>query len=443
MTTLLSARALMGVSLGFHIVYATIGVGLPLMLMIAEGLSLSTGDEIYHHIARRWVRPAGVLFAIGAVSGTILSFELGLLWPEFMAFSGPLIGLPFWLEGFAFFTEAIFLALYVYGEQRLSRRNLFFCTIPVTVAAAASALFVISANSWMNTPAGFAMADGRLIDVHPLRALFNPAWAHEAMHGTLAAYAATGFIAAGIYAAALLRGRVTDFNKRALTLALTIAAVCLPFMLISGDWASRFLAHHEKPKLAAMEALFKTSSGASLVIGGWPDPPSGKVLYGIEIPKLLSILIHRNPDALVEGLDSFPAGTTPDPRLVHPFFDLMVGSFFVMLAAAGWFWWLFWRRHEVPVGKWPLRAVLIASPFGMVALECGWLVTEFGRQPWIARGYMRVAEGVTPNAGIGVVFFTFLAVYILLTVGLLKLLPRPTSGENSSNATLEDPHGYP
>ncbi len=176
MDNLLAARTLMGVSLAFHIIYATIGIGLPLMLMIAEGISLRSGNDLYHQMARRWVRPAGLLFAIGAVSGTILSFELGFLWPRFMAFSGALIGLAFTIEGFAFFTEAIFLALYIYGEKRLSRRALFFCTIPITVAAAASAVFVISANGWMNTPSGFRMVDGMPADLHPLQALANPAW---------------------------------------------------------------------------------------------------------------------------------------------------------------------------------------------------------------------------------------------------------------------------
>ena len=440
MDNVLSARALMGISLGFHIIYATIGIGLPLMLMIAEGLSLRTGDELYHQLARRWIRPAGVLFAIGAVSGTILSFELGLLWPRFMAFSGPLIGLAFSMEGFAFFVEAIFLALYIYGEQRLSRRMLFFCTIVLTVAAAASAVFVISANAWMNTPAGFRLVDGKLADVNPFQALANPAWAHEAVHGTLAAYVATGFAMAGIYALSLLRGHRSDYNKRALTLALAVASVSLPLMLVSGDWAGTILAVQQKPKLAAMEALFTTTRGAPLIIGGWPDPATGKVLYGIRIPKLLSFLAYHDTDALVEGLDAFPPGSTPDPRLVHPFFDLMVASFFIMLAAAVWFWWLRWRRQEVPLDKWPLRALLFASPFGMIALECGWLVTEFGRQPWIARGHMRVAEGVTPQASIGLVLLTFLVVYLSLTVGLMILLLRPASTEEVTEKSHGDRH---
>ena len=441
MSEIFSARALMGISLGFHIIYSTIGIGLPLMLMIAEWLSLRTGDDLYHQMARRWIRPAGVLFAIGAVSGTILSFELGFLWPRFMAFSGPLIGIAFSMEGFAFFTEAIFLALYIYGEKRLSRKMLFFCTIPLTVASAVSAIFVISANAWMNTPAGFRIVNGALADVHPFQALANPAWAHEAVHGTLAAYVATGFAVAGVYAAAMLRGRSNDYNKRAMTLALAVASVSLPLMLISGDWAAMTLAVQQKPKLAAMEALFTTARGAPLIIGGWPDPASGKVLYGIEIPKLLSLLAHRDPDALVEGLNAFPPGDTPDPRLVHPFFDLMVASFFIMLSAAVWFWWLRWRRRDVPMSKWPLRALLFASPFGMIALESGWLVTEFGRQPWIIRGHMRVSEGVTTQTGIGLVLFTFLVIYLALTVGLLRLLLRPASAAIGIQPRLEDRHG--
>jgi cytochrome d ubiquinol oxidase subunit I len=360
-----------------------------------------------------------------------------------MAFSGPLIGLAFSMEGFAFFVEAIFLALYIYGEQRLSRRMLFFCTIVLTVSAAVSAVFVISANAWMNTPAGFRLVDGKLADVHPFQALANPAWAHEALHGTLAAYVATGFAVAGVYALSLLRGHNSDYNKRALTLALAVASVSLPLMLVSGDWSAMTIAVQQKPKLAAMEAHFTTARGAPLYIGGWPDPATGKVLYGIRIPNLLSYLAFRDSDALVEGLDAFPPGTAPDPRLVHPFFDLMVASFFIMLAPAVWFWWLRWRRREVPLDKWPLRALLLASPFGMIALESGWLVTEFGRQPWIARGHMRVAEGVTPQASIGIVFFTFLVLYLALTIGLLILLMRPAPTGEVTKTTQGDRHVDP
>lgn len=421
MDDLLAARWLMGVSLAFHIVYATIGIGLPLLLMLAEGLALKTGDDAWHHLARRWVRPAGVLFAIGAVSGTVLSFELGLLWPQFMAFSGPFIGLAFSMEGFAFFTEAIFLALYIYGERRLSRRALFLCTIPVALASAASAAFVISANGWMNSPSGLRLVNGVITEVRPLRAFFNEAWFHEAVHGTLAAYTATAFAVAGLDAVALLRGTGKDAGK-ALALSLGVGAVVLPLMLVSGDWAAVSVAQHQKVKLAAMEAHFHTSAGAPLVIGGWPDPTTRTVLYGLKIPKLLSLLAHRDPNAVVEGLDAFPATDVPDPRLVHPFFDLMVLSFFVMAAAVAAFWWHWLRHRGVPPGRALLLLVAAASPFGLLALECGWMVTEFGRQPWVVHGLLRTSQGVTAHGGIFAVFLTFLLVYLALTAGLFMLL---------------------
>jgi cytochrome d ubiquinol oxidase subunit I len=431
MDNVMAARALMGVSLGFHIIYATIGIGLPLMLMLAEGIALRTGDELYHRMARAWIRPAGLLFAIGAVSGTVLSFELGLLWPRFMEFSGPLIGMPFWMEGYAFFTEAIFLALYIYGEQRLSRRALFLCTIPLALSAALSAVFVISANAWMNTPTGFTLEGGALRDVSPLAAMLNPAFAHQAVHGTLAAYAATGFGMAGIYALALLRQGASPYLKRVLVLALAVGSCSLPFMLVSGDWAAAFLAEHQPAKLAAAEAHFETMAGAPLVIGGWPDPATGEVHFGIKIPKLLSLLAYKDPAGVVRGLNDFPADEVPDPRLVHPFFDLMVGAFFIMAAVAGWFWWRIWRKDDITGNRRLLWLVVMAAPFGLIALECGWMVTEFGRQPWIIQGVMKVAAGATPNEGIAVLFAVFLLVYILLTAGLMKmLLPAepPTAG---------------
>jgi cytochrome d ubiquinol oxidase subunit I len=441
MDNVLAARALMGVSLGFHIIYATIGIGLPLMLMIAEGIALRTGNELYRQMARRWIRPAGLLFAIGAVSGTVLSFELGLLWPRFMEFSGPMIGMPFWMEGYAFFTEAIFLALYIYGEQRLSRRALFLCTIPLTLSAALSAVFVISANAWMNTPAGFTLEGGILTDVSPLGAMLNPAFAHQAVHGTLAAYAATGFGMAGIYALAMLRRGATPYLKRALVLAMAVGTCSLPLMLVSGDWAAAFLARHQQAKLAAAEAHFETMAGAPLIVGGWPDPATGEVHFGFKVPQLLSLLAFKDPDGVVKGLNDYPADERPDPRLVHPFFDLMVGSFFLMALAAAWFWWRTWRRKDIAANRRLLWFLVLASPFGLIALECGWLVTEFGRQPWIIQGVMKVGAGATPNEGIGLVFAVFLVVYILLTGGLMKMLLQTEPPTVDSPAGREGRHG--
>ncbi|MBI5033058.1 MAG: cytochrome ubiquinol oxidase subunit I [Chloroflexi bacterium] len=440
MDTVFSARALMGISLAFHIIYATIGIGLPLLLMLAEGLALRTGDDEYHTMARHWIRSASVLFAIGAVSGTILSFELGFLWPNFMSFAGGIIGIAFSMEGFAFFTEAIFIGIYLYGSRRLSRFALFLTTIPITVASAASAAFVISANAWMNTPAGFQLVDGQVQSVDPFAAFFNPAWLHETLHGTTAAYVATSFAVAGVYAWAMLRGRVTTYNKKALTLAMVVALVSLPLMLLTGDMNAQFLAVEQPAKLAAAEALFKTTAGAPLLIGGIPNAATQQVDYGIEIPKFLSLLAFRDPDATVTGLDAFPAGTTPDPVIVHLSFDSMVGSFFIMLLALGWFWWIRWRKHDVPLNRLPLLAILVASPFGLIALEMGWFVTEFGRQPWIAANTMRVAEAVTPRSEVGLVLVLFLLVYLALTIGLLFLLLRPTPARTGVPTPAEAHH---
>jgi cytochrome d ubiquinol oxidase subunit I len=436
MDNVVFARALMGISLAFHIIYATIGIGLPLLLMIAEGLSLRTGNKVYHQLARRWIRSASVLFAIGAVSGTVITFELGFLWPNFMSFAGGLIGPAFSMEGFAFFTEAIFLGLYLYGSHRLSPRAQFLVTIPITLASAASALFVISANSWMNTPAGFQLVNGQPQNVDPVAAFLNPAWLHEALHGTLAAYVATGFAVAGVYAYALLRQTRSRHNELGLMLAMSVVLVATPLMLVTGDYNARFLAQAEPAKLAAAESLFKTTQGAPLTIGGLSDPATHTIKYGIRIPKLLSLLAFHDPNATVTGLDSFPQDAIPDPRIVHPAFDVMVGSFFLLILALVLFWWRCWRDHYVPRGRWTLLAMLLASPFGMIALEAGWVVTEFGRQPWIVMQLMRVDQAVTPRPEIPIVFMLFVIVYITLSIGLVLLL-RPGPARTALPSPVE------
>ena len=335
MDHLLSARALMGISLGFHIIYVAFGIGFPLLLLISECLALKTENELYHQLARSWTRPMTVLFTIGAVSGTILSFELGLLWPVFMGFGGSMIGLPFWLEGFAFFIEAIFLALYIYGEKRLSRRALVLTTIPIVISSAASAVFVISANSWMNTPAGFDLLNGNPFNVRPWQAMANVSWLSEAVHGTLATYVASSFAVAGIYAYHLLKKRLTAENKLGLSLALAVGGILLPLMLVSGDFSATRVARNQPSKLAAMEAVPETIQGAPLVIGGWVDQSTNQLRYGIRIPKMLSLLAFHDPDATVLGLNAFPRGLRPNPNIVHPFFDLMIMSFFIMLISSG------------------------------------------------------------------------------------------------------------
>lgn len=413
----------MGISLGFHIIYVAFGIGFPLLLLISEGLALKTGDERWHGLARSWTRPMVMLFAIGAVSGTILSFELGLLWPRFMGSNGALIGLPFWLEGFAFFVEAIFMGLYVYGEKRLPRKALMLTTVPITLASMASGVFVISVNGFMNTPAGFDLVNGSPVNIRPWLAMANSSWLHEALHGTLATYAGASFAIAGIYAYRLLKKRTTDENKLGLSLALAVGGIVLPLMLATGDYAAVSVAARQPAKLAAMEAVPKTLYGAPLTVGGWVE--GDRVLYGFKIPKLLSLLAFRDPGAKILGLDAFPPDRRPNPNMVHPFFDLMVLGFFLMSAAALWFWLAKWKKVDVFAEKPLLRAVLIASPFGLLAQEFGWMATEFGRQPWIAHGAMLVSEGVTPLP-VGWMLVIFLLVYAALTAGLLMLLLTPS-----------------
>ena len=414
----------MGMSLAFHICFTAIGIGLPLLLFIAEGIALRTGDETYRQMAKRWGRIAAVLFAIGAVSGTILSFEFGLLWPTWMEFSGGIIGFPFALEGFAFFTEAIFLALYIYGWDRLSPKAHWLCTIPLVVSSAASAFFVISANGWMNQPAGFEMVNGKAVNVDPLAAMFNAAMPYEVTHGALASYVATGFAVAGVYAIAMLRGDRSDYVRKALLLGLAVAAVSTPLQIISGDLSARFLAHNQPEKFAAMEGQFDTERGAPLRIGGFPDPGDRTTRYAIEIPKLASFLAFEDFDAEVRGLNSFPQDEIPDARLVHYSFQAMVGIGFFMLFVAAWVLGLAWWRKRIDPGRLQLLALAATLPLGFVAIEAGWFVTEFGRQPWIIYQLMRTDEASTPREGIGFILLVFVLIYIALAAGLALLLLR-------------------
>ena len=422
--TVHSARALMGMSLAFHISFTAIGIGLPLLLFIAEGIGLRTGDRMYVDMARRWTRVAAVLFAVGAVSGTILSFEFGLLWPTFMDFSGGIIGFPFALEGFAFFTEAIFLGIYIYGWDKLSPRAHWLCTIPIMISAALSAVFVISANSWMNQPRGFEVIDGRAVNVDPIAAMLNPALPYEASHGTLAAYVATGFGVAGVYAIAMLRGDRSRYNRHALAIALAVAAIATPLQIVTGDLSARFLAHNQPEKFAAMEGQFRPERGAPLRIGGFPSLSDRETKYAIEIPNAGSFLAFEDLHAEVRGLDAFPRDDVPDPRLVHYPFQIMVASGFFMLFVVSWFFIAVARRRTIAPGRLLLLALAAASPLGFLAIEMGWFVTEFGRQPWIIWHLMRTSEAATPREGIAFLLLLFSIIYVALTAGLVLLLTR-------------------
>ncbi|MGH7268302.1 MAG: cytochrome ubiquinol oxidase subunit I [Candidatus Rokuibacteriota bacterium] len=424
MTDLVFARAQMAVSLGFHIVFAAVGIGMPVLMAVAEALWLRTGDATCLELAKRWARGTAVLFAVGAVSGTVLSFELGLLWPRFMEFAGSIIGMPFSLEGFAFFTEAIFLGIYLYGWDRVSPGLHWAAGLVVAASGMASGVFVVTANAWMNAPTGFRLVDGRPVDVDPIAAMLNPASLQQVIHMTLAAYVATGFVVAGIHAFYLLRDRESRFHRRALAIALVVGGVAMPLQVVSGDFLARMVAERQPVKFAAMEAHYRTEAGAPLVVGGLPDDDAMRTRYALRIPRGLSLLAHHDPQATVRGLEEFPRNEWPPVRIVHWAFDVMVASGMAMLALAAWAGWLAWRRRRLPDHPWLLRSLVAAAPLGFVAIEAGWTVTEVGRQPWIIQGVMRTAEAVTPMPGLVVPFLVFTVVYLVLSTILVLVLRR-------------------
>ena len=421
MEHLVAARAQMGTSLAFHIVFAALGVGLPLLVFIAEGLWLRTGERAYYDLARTWSRGMAILFAVGAVSGTILSFELGLLWPVFMRYAGGIIGIPFSLEGFAFFIEAIFIGIYLYGWNRLSPRAHWLAAVPVIVSGAFSAGFITLANAWMQMPTGFRIVDGRIVDVRPFVAMFALPWKTEVAHTTLAAYVFTGFCAAGVAAFAQLRGDRRPVVIAAQRTAMIVAAIAIPLQIVVGDVVARFDATYEPAKFAAMEVLATTQRHAPIALGGIPTAGGG-IAHAIEIPGALSLLVAFDPNAEVRGLDQVAPGDRPPVAITHLSFDAMVGSGSTLLLIA--LLWAFAARRRAGSSRGLLIAIALGAPLALVALEAGWFVTEFGRQPWIARGLLRTADAVTTATQLDLRFFGFSLIYVVLAAMSWWLLVR-------------------
>ena len=425
MPDLLAARSQMAMSLGFHIVFAVVGIGLPALMVVAEWRWIRTGDGVYLDLAKRWSKGAAILFAVGAVSGTVLSFELGLLWPGFMRFAGSIIGMPFSLEGFAFFTEAIFLGVYLYGWERVSRGAHLFAGVVVAVSGVMSGIFVVIANAWMNTPAGFRLVDGNAVDVRPFGAMANAAAFSQTLHMTLAAYAATGLTVAGIHAVSILRGNASPFNRYALAIALSLGAPAAILQPLSGDVSARMVAEYQPVKLAALESHFETQRGAPLHIGGWPDVDARETRWSIEIPRALSLLAFHEPNAEVKGLADFPRDEWPPVAIVHVAFQIMVALGTVMALVSAWALWRWWRGRgidAVVADRHVLRALGLVMPMGFLAIEAGWTVTEVGRQPWIVYGMLRTADAVTPMPGLVVPFLIFTLLYVLLGLIVVYLL---------------------
>jgi len=424
MSDLLAARSQMAMSLAFHIIFAVVGIGMPVLMVMAERRWQKTGDAICLDLAKRWAKGTAILFAVGAVSGTVLSFELGLLWPTFMELAGPLIGMPFSLEGFAFFTEAIFLGIYLYGWDRISGRAHLWAGIAVAVSGAASGVFVVIANAWMNSPTGFDMVGGQIVNVDPIAAMMNPMAFQQTLHMTLASYTATGFAVGGIHAFLLLIDPGNAFHRRALSIALLLGVPAALLQPISGDLSARVVARHQPAKLAAMEAHFETAPAAPLTIGGWPDMDTGETRFAIRIPYGLSLLAFHDPNAVVRGLNEFPREDWPNVPIVHAAFQIMValGSYLALISL--WIGWMALRRKDLVSNRFLLGAIAVSAPMGFIAIEAGWTVTEVGRQPWIIYGVLRTADAVTPMPGLVVPFVLFTLLYCFLGVIVAWLLYR-------------------
>ena len=413
---LLAARELMAFTLGFHIILACVGVALPAMMLVAEFKGRRNDDEVALDLAKRWSKAAAVLFAVGAVTGTVLSFEMGLLWPHFMERFGDVFGTGFAIEGIFFFTEAIFIAIYIYGWKRIDGWKHWWTGVPIVIAGVGGAFSVVAVNSWMNQPQGFALdGSGNPTGVSPLSALFNPATVYEFPHMLLAAYMVVGFGLASIYAIAMLRSPAKRTDRRhrlGLLIPLTVAALLTPVQIFVGDVAARGVADHQPAKFAGFECIYETGPDQTEWLGGICT--DDEVKWGIGIPGLDSMLVGFSTDTVVTGLDQIPDDEEPPAHtLLHLAFDTMVGIGFALLALGGWLAFYWWRKRDFPATKWFLRAVALSGIGAVVAMEAGWIVTEVGRQPWIVQGLMRTEDAVTSAGGLWFVLVGAIAVVSL------------------------------
>ncbi|MEO8885709.1 MAG: cytochrome ubiquinol oxidase subunit I [Mucilaginibacter sp.] len=424
MNDFIAARSQMALSLGFHIIYSCIGMVMPVFMAVSHYKYLKTKDEVYKNITQAWSKGVAIFFATGAVSGTMLSFELGLLWPGFMKHAGPIFGMPFSLEGVAFFIEAIALGFFLYGWKRFNKWFHWATGVLVGVSGIISGILVVAANAWMNSPSGFDYVNGQYLNVDPIKAMFNDAWFAEALHMTIAAFSATGFAVAGVHALMIYKRQNITFHTKAFKIAIAFAAVAAILQPLSGDISAKDAAKRQPAKLAAMEALFKTQTYTPLVIGGIPDTAAKKVNYGIEVPGLLSFLVHDNFKQEVKGLDVIPKNEQPPVAITHYAFQLMVATGMAMMGIAILYFIALWKKRSWLFKKWFLKLFIIATPFGFIAVEAGWTVTEVGRQPWIMQGIMRTADAVTPMPGIQYSFYLFSFVYFTLSLAVIFLLSR-------------------
>ncbi len=424
MDNLLAARSTMALSLGFHIIFACIGMTMPFLMVVSHWLYLKRKDEIYLKLTKTWSKGVAIFFAIGAVSGTALSFELGILWPGFMKYAGAIIGMPFSWEGTAFFVEAICIGLFLYGWNKLNPYVHWFAGLMVGISGVLSGIFVVAANAWMNAPAGFDWVNGKAINIDPFAAMFNPAWVSQTSHMIIAAFEATAFAVAGLHAFLLLKGKNTSIHKMAMIIALSIGSIAAIIQPLSGDHSAKDVAKRQPIKLAAMEGLFHTESGAGLTIGGIPNEKERTTKFGLTIPKGLSFLAYGDFNAEVKGLNDFPEENWPPVAPTHIAFQIMVGCGTLLALAGVLFWVIRYKWKDVLLNKKFLTFIALIGPLGFVAVEAGWIVTEVGRQPWIIYNIMRTAQAVSPVPG-QIFHFTLFAIsYLVLCFAAYWLMKR-------------------
>lgn len=421
--TVLWSRLVTGLTLGFHVIFATLGVGIPLMIAIAEFIGIRKKDHHYILMAKRWSRGFVISVAVGVVTGTAISLQLALVWPNFMKLAGNVIALPLFMEVFAFFFEAIFLGIYLYTWDRFKNPYLhWLLTIPIVAGAGMSAVFITTVNGFMNTPGGFLMEAGQFVAVNPVQAMLNTATFSKVFHVLSSAYLTGAALLAGIAAFAMLRKGISVYHKKGLNLMMGVVLLFSLFNTLAGDVSAKFLAEHQPEKLAAAEWHFETERGADLILLGWLNAEH-EVIGALHLPKVLSFLAFGDFNAEVTGLNEFPLDERP-PLLVHYLFDAMAGIGFTLLAVSSlYFILLFWKkRHQFNLNKWMLRIIALCAPLAFLAVEMGWFYAELGRQPWIIRGYMRVEEAATSSPSVRILFFVFLLLYIVLgTICVLVL----------------------
>ena len=436
---LYAARYQMAISLGFHIILAGFGVAYPFFTFLAHYRGYRRGDAAALRLAKRWSKVMAVLFAVGAVSGTILSFEMGMLWPGLMGPYGDVIGLPFALEGIFFFVEAIFIGIYLYGWSRLSVRLHLFTLLPIVLSGLAGSFFILTVNSWMNGPEGFSMAsDGTITDINPWAAMFNSGALVAWTHMLLAAYMMAGFLIASAYAVRWLKGDRSAVTRLGFLIPFTVAAIAAPLQVVVGDIAARALVERQPAKFAAMELLPHSTTRAPLTLGGiYVD---GEVVGAIEIPLLGSFLATRDVNGEVPGLDAVPDGDIPPVNVVHVAFQVMVGIGTFLVILAGWFGWSWLRRRAPPESRIFWFGAASAGVLAAIALEAGWIVTEVGRQPWIVWQIVRTSDAVSLSTGIVASAIAISLLYVALGIITLVVL-RVISRRMREGEDVETPYG--